>query len=49
MNKNKAKTKKQVTRSTIRTTNVFEIEAQVKYNSIFWTLEAESAGFRAKA
>lgn len=36
-------------RSVIRTTNVSEIEEQVKYNSIFWTPEAESAGFKAKA
>lgn len=41
--------KKQITRSTIRTTNVSEIEEQVRYNSIFWTPEAESAGFKAKA
>lgn len=38
-----------VSRSVIRTTNVSEIEQQVRYNSIFWTPEAESAGFRAKA
>jgi len=36
-------------RSVIRTTTVSEIEEQVKYNSIFWTPEAESAGFQAKA
>ena len=36
-------------RSVIRTTNVSEIEEQVRYNSIFWTPEAESAGFKAKA
>ena len=36
-------------RSVIRTTDVSEIEEQVKYNSIFWTPEAESAGFKAKA
>lgn len=41
--------KKQITRSIIRTTSVDEIEEQVKYNSIFWTSEAESAGFKAKA
>lgn len=35
--------------SVIRTTTVSEIEEQVKYNSIFWTPEAESAGFKAKA
>lgn len=35
--------------SIIRTTTVSEIEEQVKYNSIFWTPEAESAGFKAKA
>ena len=35
--------------SIIRTTNVSEIEEQIKYNSIFWTPEAESAGFNAKA
>lgn len=35
--------------SMIRTTTVSEIEEQVKYNSIFWTPEAESAGFQAKA
>lgn len=43
------KVSKQLTRSTIRTTNVREIEAQVKYNSIFWASETESAGFHAKA
>lgn len=43
------KVSKQITRSTIRTTNVREIEAQVKYNSIFWASETESAGFHAKA
>lgn len=36
-------------RSVIRTTTVGEIEDQVRYNSIFWTPEAESAGFKAKA
>ena len=36
-------------RSVIRTTTVGEIEEQVRYNSIFWTPEAESAGFKAKA
>lgn len=36
-------------RSVIRTTTVREIEEQVRYNSIFWTPEAESAGFKAKA
>lgn len=36
-------------RSVIRTTSVNEIEEQVRYNSIFWTPEAESAGFKAKA
>ena len=36
-------------RSVIRTTTVSEIEEQVRYNSIFWTPEAESAGFKAKA
>lgn len=36
-------------RSVIRTTNVGEIEEQAKYNSIFWTPEIESAGFKAKA
>ena len=36
-------------RSVIRTTTVSEIEEQIKYNSIFWTPEAESAGFKAKA
>lgn len=36
-------------RSVIRTTDVSEIEEQIKYNSIFWTPEAESAGFKAKA
>lgn len=36
-------------RSVIRTTNVSEIEEQIRYNSIFWTPEAESAGFKAKA
>ena len=36
-------------RSVIRTTSVSEIEEQVKYNSIFWTPEIESAGFKAKA
>lgn len=36
-------------RSVIRTTTVSEIEEQVKYNSIFWTPEAESAGFKAQA
>ena len=36
-------------RSVIRTTNVNEIEEQLHYNSIFWTSEAESAGFKAKA
>lgn len=36
-------------RSVIQTTTVSEIEEQVKYNSIFWTPEAESAGFQAKA
>ncbi len=40
---------KQISRSTIRTTNVREIQEQVNYNSIFWTSEAESAGFQAKA
>jgi len=35
--------------STIRTTNISEIETQVKYNSIFWTPEIESAGFQAQA
>ena len=35
--------------SVIRTTTVSEIEEQVRYNSIFWTPEAESAGFKAKA
>ena len=35
--------------SVIRTTNVYEIEEQLHYNSIFWTSEAESAGFKAKA
>lgn len=43
------KVSKQITRSTIRTTNVREIEAQAKYNSIFWASETESAGFHAKA
>ncbi len=43
------KVSKQITCSTIRTTNVREIEAQVKYNSIFWASETESAGFHAKA
>ena len=43
------KVSKQITRSTIRTTNVREIEAQVKYHSIFWASETESAGFHAKA
>lgn len=38
-----------VNRSVIRTTTVSEIEEQVRYNSIFWTPEAESAGFKAKA
>lgn len=38
-----------ISRSVIRTTNISEIEEQVKYNSIFWTPEAESAGFQAKA
>lgn len=38
-----------VNRSVIRTTTVGEIEEQVRYNSIFWTPEAESAGFQAKA
>ena len=41
--------KKQISRSVIRTTSVNEIEEQVRYNSIFWTPEAESAGFKAKA
>lgn len=41
--------KKQISRSVIRTTSVYEIEMQVKYNSIFWAPEAESAGFKAKA
>lgn len=36
-------------RSVIRTTDVGEIEEQAKYNSIFWTPETESAGFKAKA
>lgn len=36
-------------RSMIRTTTVSEIEEQIKYNSIFWTPEAKSAGFKAKA
>ena len=36
-------------RSVIRTTTVGEIAEQVRYNSIFWTPEAESAGFQAKA
>ncbi|MDE7415511.1 MAG: hypothetical protein K2N44_04215 [Lachnospiraceae bacterium] len=40
---------KTVNQSIIRTTNVSEIEEQIKYNSIFWTPEAESAGFKAKA
>lgn len=40
---------KMTSHSIIRTTNVSEIEEQVKYNSIFWTPEAESAGFKAKA
>ena len=40
---------KMTSRSVIRTTNVSEIEEQVKYNSIFWTPEAKSAGFKAKA
>lgn len=35
--------------SVIRTTTISEIETQVKYNSIFWTPEIESAGFRAQA
>lgn len=39
----------QTFRSVIRTTNVSEIEEQINYNSIFWTSEAESAGFKAKA
>ncbi|MDE7322068.1 MAG: hypothetical protein K2N73_04950 [Lachnospiraceae bacterium] len=43
------KVSRQITRSIIRTTSVGEIEEQVKYNSIFWTSEAESAGFKAKA
>lgn len=38
-----------INRSVIRTTTVGEIEEQVRYNSIFWTSEAESAGFKAKA
>ncbi|MDE6619898.1 MAG: hypothetical protein K2K74_05285 [Lachnospiraceae bacterium] len=40
---------KMTSRSVIRTTTVCEIEEQIKYNSIFWTPEAESAGFQAKA
>ena len=40
---------KMANQSIIRTTNVSEIEEQIKYNSIFWTPEAESAGFKAKA
>jgi len=36
-------------RSMIRTTTVSEIEEQIKYNNIFWTPEAKSAGFNAKA
>ena len=40
---------KMTNQSIIRTTNVREIEEQIKYNSIFWTPEAESAGFKAKA
>lgn len=40
---------KMTIRSVIRTTTVCEIEEQIKYNSIFWTPEAESAGFQAKA
>ena len=40
---------KMTSRSVIRTTDVSEIEEQVRYNSIFWTPEAESAGFKAKA
>ncbi len=39
----------QTCRSVIRTTTVNEIEEQANYNSIFWTSEAESAGFKAKA
>lgn len=41
--------RKQIIRSTIRTTSVAEIEEQIKYNSIFWAPEAASAGFKAKA
>lgn len=40
---------KVMNRSVIRTTTVSEIEEQVRYNSIFWTPEAKSAGFKAKA
>ncbi|MBO5031758.1 MAG: hypothetical protein J6D08_07715 [Lachnospiraceae bacterium] len=39
---------KMTSRSVIRTTSVYEIEQQAKYNSIFWTPEIKSAGFRAK-
>lgn len=40
---------KMTSSSIIRTTTVSEIEEQIKYNSTFWTPEAESAGFQAKA